>query len=569
MPPKLSGNLAAVHVASLSLIRKLAVAAVLVVAFASRGWAAQTPDAALAAVLSQARVEAKTDCAKPDIDRLVAIVCSGKIRFGVRDYYPLFGTDARGVHKGYEIDVADAIGKRLGVEVSFIKVNAASRVPMVDNGEIDVAIATMGHTVQRESQVRFILPHYYQSETILVGPKDLAVPDWQAVRGRTVCATVGNGSNLELISHGARLMLFSDAGMLPDRLQDRTCTLAAQDDSFFAYYFTDPAFSDRFSAKFGFTQVPWGMGVSPRDTDQFARALSLMSQIFHRDGVFLAAARDNHIATAFLETRHKLWAEPQCNNDAGSTNPACVLPAVDTTTQLTRIADKVAAFEARVRAATGFNLELPMLETMPAWTLFVDGIVDSLVLICGALAATLVFALIFGAAAGSRFRLLRWPMQMLTIALQSTPIVLTLVIVAAIMDAIVPYSSTVALTASITALGLSNGCNAGQAIAEAMLTLRAEKVERGADALALYTRALDRSSTQIVAFLINAAKGTPIASLIGAPELLSALTDISSFSSGRATIYTILLVFYTVIVIVVVWLCRRFERILVRSYAAA
>jgi ABC-type amino acid transport system permease subunit len=72
-----------------------------------------------------------------------------------------------------------------------------------------------------------------------------------------------------------------------------------------------------------------------------------------------------------------------------------------------------------------------------------------------------------------------------------------------------------------------------------------------------------------VAFLINAAKGTPIASLIGAPELLSALTDISSFSNGRATIYTILLVFYTVIVMIVVWLCRRFERRLARSYAAA
>ena len=51
-----------------------------------------------------------------------------------------------------------------------------------------------------------------------------------------------------------------------------------------------------------------------------------------------------------------------------------------------------------------------------------------------------------------------------------------------------------------------------------------------------------------MAFLINAAKGTPIASFIGAPELLSALTDITSFSSGRATTYSLLLVFYIVVV---------------------
>src|SRR5206468_7852740 len=61
--------------------------------------------------------------------------------------------------------------------------------------------------------------------------------------------------------------------------------------------------------------------------------------------------------------------------------------------------------------------------------------------------------------------------------------------------------------------------------------------------LTLFVHALGRSATSIVAFLINAAKGTPAASFIGAPELLGALTDVSSFSSGRATIYCLVLVF--------------------------
>lgn len=558
------------RVSYLALFRLVALAAGFVAALGPPARAAApSPDTALAVLLDAARAEAKTDCAKPGIDRLVAIFCSGRVRFGVRDYYPLFGTDDHGVHRGYEINAAEAIAQKLGVEPTFAKVNAASRIPMVDRGDIDAVIATMGDTVQRESQVRFIRPHYYQSETSLVGPKEIDVPDWRGVRGRTVCATVGNGSNVELISHGARLMLFAEAAMLPDRLEDQTCTLAAQDDSFFAYYFTDPGFAARFSTKFGFTQMPWGIGVALKGSTRLARALSLISQIFHRDGVFLAAARTNHIATAFLDRQHTLWSEPQCDTDTGSTNPACILPPVDTTTELTRIAAEVTAFQSWVAATIGFNLELPMLMTMPAWTLFADGIVDSLILIAGALGGTLVFALAFGAAAGSRFRLLRWPVRAITIALQSTPIVLTLVIVSAIMDATVPYSATVALTASITALGLANGCNAGQAIAEALLTLRAERRGPGAGPRHLFIRALGRSATQIVAFLTNAAKGTPIASFIGAPELLSALTDISSFSSGRATIYTILLVFYTVVVMIVVWLCRRFERVLERSYATA
>jgi ABC-type amino acid transport system permease subunit len=153
--------------------------------------------------------------------------------------------------------------------------------------------------------------------------------------------------------------------------------------------------------------------------------------------------------------------------------------------------------------------------------------------------------------------------------LQSSPILLTLVITASVMHALVPYSPAVALGAAVIALGLSNGSNAGQAISEAYLSLRAERAGLAAGRANLFSLALSRSATQIVAFLINAAKGTPIASFIGAPELLSALTDITSFSSGRATTYTLLLVFYTAIVIAVVWLCRRFQAIFERSRVAA
>jgi len=104
------------------------------------------------------------------------------------------------------------------------------------------------------------------------------------------------------------------------------------------------------------------------------------------------------------------------------------------------------------------------------------------------------------------------------------------------------------------ALGLSNGSNAGQAVSEAVVSLHHEGGEKGMN---LFVGALGRSATSIASFLVNAAKGTPIASFIGAPELLSALTDVTAFSSGRATTYCLLLIFYTVVVMVVVWLCGR------------
>lgn len=535
----------------------LSVVSVWLVAFAVLPVRAETPDTVLAALLNEARTAAAVPgaCEQPGLDRLVRIFCDGKIRVGVREYYPLFGTREGQNRLGYDVDVAREIARHLGVEPAFTRVNAASRIPLLADDKIDLTIATMGHNTQRDGQVRFIRPHYYRSETIIVGPKGLTIRDWPDIASRTICVTIGNGSNAQIVSHNARLMLFDEAGVLPDRLRDETCVLAAQDDSFFDYYFTDPAFAKAYDRKFGFAQLPWGMAVAMTGSDRLARALDLMSQIFHRDGIFLDVAKQNRIGLGFLELQRAVWNRPDCNTDTGSTNPACILPALSAVLQPTPFAGQVTVFETWLEKHTGISVQFPMFKTMPAWQLFTAGIVNSLVLVAGALVATLLFALVLGALQSSRSFLLRWPARALSIVLQSSPVVLTLVISAAVALALFPYSSAVAIGAAIVALGLMNGANAGQAIAEAMHTLRTERGGPPAPTLELFGRAVSRSATQIVSFLVNAAKGTPIASFIGAPELLSALTDITSFASGRASTYSLLLVFYVCVVIVVVWLC--------------
>jgi len=543
----------------MALRRVLSVAFVWLVAVAGLPVRAETPDAALAKLVEEARAAAVVPgaCEQPGLDRLVRIFCDGKIRVGVREYYPLFGTREGQVRSGYDVDVARELARHLGVEPAFTRVNAASRIPLLADDKIDLTIATMGHNTQRDGQVRFIRPHYYQSETIIVGPKGLSIKDWPDVASRTICVTIGNGSNAQIVSHNARLMLFDEAGVLPDRLRDETCVLAAQDDSFFDYYFNEPAFAQAYDKKFGFAQLPWGMAVALTGSDRLARALDLTSQIFHRDGIFLDVAKRNRIGLGFLELQRAVWNRPDCNTDTGSTNPACVLPALSAVLEPTPFAGQVTAFETWLEKHAGISVQFPMFKTMPAWQLFKAGIVSSLILVAGALVATLLFAMVLGALQSSRSFLLRWPARALAIVLQSSPVVLTLVIAAAVALALFPYSSAVAIGAAIVALGLMNGANAGQAIAEAMHTLRTERGGPPAPTAELFGRAVSRSATQIVSFLVNAAKGTPIASFIGAPELLSALTDITSFASGRASTYSLLLVFYVGVVIVVVWLCDK------------
>jgi polar amino acid transport system substrate-binding protein len=534
---------------------------------------AEPPDAALAALLGDARAAATRSgaCQGVATDALLRIYCRGEIRVGVRKGYPLFGMLEGDSHSGYDVDVARAVAHWLGVTPSFVTVNAADRVSKLVEGRIDLIVATMGHNTQRDGQVRFIRPHYYRSETILVGPRDLEVSDWPDITGRSVCVTIGNGSNAQMVSRGARLMLFDAAGTLPSRLQDGTCTLAAQDDSFFASYLAEPAFASRYDQKFGFARVPWGMAVAPTGAGRLGEALDLMSQIFHRDGVFLDLARRNHIRTTFLEEQQALWLTPNCNRAAGNGDPACVQPALDASLKPTRLAAQVVAFEQWVLARTGIPVDLAMLKTRAAWTLFLSGLANSLLLVTGAVGATLGFALLFGWMFVCRVPPLRWLARALTMALQSSPIVLTLVIVASVAQTLFVYSTGVVLGATAVALGLANGCNAGQAISEAVRTLRTERTLAGgaANGQGLFVRAIGRSAMQIISFLVNATKGTPIAAFIGAPELLSSLTDITSFASGRETTYALVLVFYILVVMAVMGLFAWLRHWLERSQATA
>jgi ABC-type amino acid transport system permease subunit len=311
------------------------------------------------------------------------------------------------------------------------------------------------------------------------------------------------------------------------------------------------------------------MAVPKAGSERLAEALQLVSQIMHRDGEFLALARRHGIFTAFLEEQHDLWREPACAGPVAVSDPACVLPALVAKPPPTSFAPEVEAAVAWLNARLGIVLSLPMLTSEPAWRLFRMGVVNSLVLVLGALVATLVVALVIGAASAASSFLLRAPAWVVVVTLQSSPVVLTLVVAAAIAHALFAYSAAVALGAAIAALGLMNGSNAGQAIGEAADSLRARGGYPHGLTPALFTAAVGRSTTQLLSFLVNAAKGTPIASFTGAPELLSALTDITSFASGRAETYTLVLLFYTGVVVFVVWACERAGRWLRRTGVAA
>lgn len=109
---------------------------------------------------------------KNDGDDLARIYQRDKIIIGVRDDAPPFGfRDKDGNLTGYDIDLAKIIaGNILGNEnkVEFVPVTASNRIMKLNSGEVDILIAVMSVTNQRQQILNFSIPYYIAGQAILV-----------------------------------------------------------------------------------------------------------------------------------------------------------------------------------------------------------------------------------------------------------------------------------------------------------------------------------------------------------------------------------------------------------------
>ena len=246
----------------------------------------------------------------------------------------------------------------------------------------------------------------------------------------------------------------------------------------------------------------------------------------------------------------------------GAVVRTCLLPAVDTVaTDVPSMLAPVAAWmEAWLSGWFGLHADLAIFKSQASVALLAEGIGYSLAMVIGSMITTVAFAFGFAAMADARFRPLRWLAALLTEIGQSTPMPLLLFFGYIVAGGLTYYSAVVALFTAMIMLGFYNGSYAGQAIHDARHSLHAARGAEGAG----FRATMSVAWTQVVAFLINATKGAPAADMIGVPEFLGVITDLTAHTRDRFVLYVILLVFYTALVLAAIALLMAVERRFIR-----
>ncbi len=212
------------------------------------------PLLALLVVASAAGAQAQT---------VAEIVKKGKVTIGVVTGAPPFGTtDASGKPAGYDVDVANLLGKYLGVPVDIVPLTSPSRIPALEAGKVDFLVATLAPTPERARAIMFSSP-YSAFELTIFAPaaaKYARLADLGKKKVGVTRGTTQDSALTRLAVPGMNIVRFED---------DATCAQALISNQVDAIALPNTTGNEimkargagKFDAKFAFSVQPNSMAV--------------------------------------------------------------------------------------------------------------------------------------------------------------------------------------------------------------------------------------------------------------------------------------------------------------------
>jgi len=121
--------------------------------------------AAVGALGSKSRASAQdAGCPTTGESAYDAALKRGALLAAVRyDFSPFGSLNTEGQPEGFGVDIAAEFAKRLGVKVQYVASTAATRIPLLTGGHVDVGVEVPTISVQRQQVIDFTFPYYWDS----------------------------------------------------------------------------------------------------------------------------------------------------------------------------------------------------------------------------------------------------------------------------------------------------------------------------------------------------------------------------------------------------------------------
>ena len=132
-------------------------------------------------------------------------------KVGTTAEYPPFETLENGKIVGYDVDVIDAVAKKIGIKYEWKDMNFDGLISALQFKKIDIVIAGISSSPEREKVVNFSIP-YHESKTAYIMNKNNPMT-MEELKGKTFGVDLGTSYETTARSiEGAKVIAFSSMG---------------------------------------------------------------------------------------------------------------------------------------------------------------------------------------------------------------------------------------------------------------------------------------------------------------------------------------------------------------------
>ncbi|MEP1768329.1 MAG: transporter substrate-binding domain-containing protein [Sulfitobacter sp.] len=156
----------------------------------------------MAGVVGMAVLMAGATLSTASADALDDIKAAGNIKIGIFPDFPPFSSATADLSlQGYDIDVGNFIGDKLGVDVEFVNVTGQNRIPLLNDKRVDVLLS-VGYSDERFKVIDYAAPYapYYIG---VIGPAAMKVEGKADLAGKSVAVNRGTLEDTSLTEAAA------------------------------------------------------------------------------------------------------------------------------------------------------------------------------------------------------------------------------------------------------------------------------------------------------------------------------------------------------------------------------
>jgi len=241
------------------------------------------------------------------------VMSRGTMVVGVKaDYKPWGYRNTDGDIVGMEIDLAQAAADAMGVKLETVAVQSSNRMQFLEQGKIDMMIATMSDRADRRDIVGITQPNYYTSGTNIMAPKALGFKSWEDLRGKPVCGKQGAFYN-EVVTerYGIEIIAFTGNAESKQALRDKKCVAWVYDDSSIGSDLSSGEFDEFEMPLVSEDDNPWALAVPLAEKDCiFGNFMSGLTFNMHQTGKLIELEEKWGIQpTQYLKDKHEQFGD--------------------------------------------------------------------------------------------------------------------------------------------------------------------------------------------------------------------------------------------------------------------